>query len=61
MGDVETIVGSADTEFDKINVFAFIVLDGTDLVEDFVGELLGSVHAMQKSSTWRQRRIRWSL
>jgi hypothetical protein len=39
LGDVETIVGSADAEFDKIDVFTFIVLDGTDLVEDFVGDL----------------------
>ncbi len=30
--DVETIVGSADAEFDDIDVFSFAGLDGTDLV-----------------------------
>jgi hypothetical protein len=36
--DVEAIVCGTGAKFLEVNVFAFIVFDGADLVEDFVGE-----------------------
>ena len=36
--DVEAIVCSTGAKFLEVNVFSFIVFDGADLVEDFVGE-----------------------
>ncbi len=44
--DVETIAGSADAEFDEIDVFSFVVLDGADLVQNFVGD-----HGISASDT----------
>jgi hypothetical protein len=37
--DVEAIVGGTDSKFLEVDMFSFVVLDGTDLVEYFVGNL----------------------